>query len=146
MSEFEQTTPYLKSLPTRLLSLAGTRGSGLSRSALAKHCATQFDFAVMATLVGEGAISQAELCRRTGLDRKDIATVVTDLEKRGDVERSTDLGDARRKIVDITSQGASRFAELKTVMAESQAVATAMLSADEKQALIAILNKMLASR
>lgn len=145
MSEFEQTTPYLKSLPTRLLALAGTRGSAISRAALMKHDATHFDFAVMATLVGEGSISQAELCRRTGLDRKDIATVVTALEGRGDVERSADAGDARRKIVTITPQGSVRFETLKRAMADSQDEATAMLSREETATLVAILNKMLTS-
>ncbi|WP_370209041.1 MarR family winged helix-turn-helix transcriptional regulator [Pararhodobacter marinus] len=145
MPGFEQTTPYLKALPTRLLAIAGVRGSSISRAALAEHGSGQFEFSVMVTLAEYGAVSQAELCRRTGLDRKDVATVVLTLEQAGHVARTADAGDARRKIVSLTAEGQSRFARLRQVADDSQDRALAMLSESERATLVALLQKILAA-
>src|SRR4051794_17157658 len=65
-------------------------------------------FAVLATLDAFGACSQAELCRRTDLDRNDMNAVINPLEAEGAVTRVPDPGNRRQNIVEIGSTIISR--------------------------------------
>src|SRR4028119_2386163 len=76
-----QVTPpqRLRRLPTWLVSQLGIRSTRLIAGRIARPGA-RVDFAVLAALEEFGAMSQAELGRRLGLDRSDVVAVLNRLE------------------------------------------------------------------
>ncbi|GMA23628.1 hypothetical protein GCM10025864_13870 [Luteimicrobium album] len=75
-----------------------------------------YHYRLLAALNEWGAMSQADLGRRTGIDRSDVTGALGDLEPRGLVTRHTDPAHARRKIVAITPGGVGRLRELDAVI------------------------------
>ena len=92
---------------TRLLGAAfDAHGDGLR----------SYHYRLLAALEQGGAMSQAELGRRTGIDRSDVTGALGDLEPRGLVLRAADPTHGRRKIVTITPDGVARLGELDAVI------------------------------
>ena len=103
------------------------------------------DFAVLSTLDESGPLSQADIGRVLGLDRNNVNGIVVRLEGLGFVSRAPDPGDRRRNVVTITPTGRARFAELLGYADAVQAELLAALSAEERESLIRLLGKVLAS-
>lgn len=103
------------------------------------------DFAVLASLDEYGPLSQAELGRVLGLDRNNVNGIVVRLDARAQITRTPDPDDRRRNIVSITAAGRSRFATLRKSAAEVQDELLAELEPAERNALIRLLEKALAS-
>ncbi|MGC5165479.1 MarR family winged helix-turn-helix transcriptional regulator [Luteimicrobium sp. DT211] len=92
---------------SRLLAAAfETDGAGLR----------SYHYRLLAALEQWGAMSQADLGRRTGIDRSDVTGALGELEPRGLVTRTPDPGHKRRKIVTITPDGVTRLGELDAVI------------------------------
>lgn len=143
MPDLELSSPYLRELPTRLLAMAGIRANAASRAALTEHDASHFDFSVLVTLETWNGLSQAELGRRTGLNRKDVADTVARLEHRGSVSRESDPKDARRKIVTLSTEGRAWLQDLKKEVDAAQIAITTVLSPEEVSDLVTILQRIL---
>jgi len=90
-----------------------------------------------------GPASQAELGRRCRMDRSDVVTAVTELEKEGFVERGADPADRRRNTVAITAAGTRQLRRLDRALDQVQRELLAPLSASERQTLVALLGKVL---
>lgn len=105
--------------------------------------AGRYDFAVLAALEEYGALSQADLGRRLGLDRNSINGIATRLDDRGRIVRATDPSDRRRNTVAITPAGQQYLDELQTATDAAQAELTANLSASEREQLRTLLAKVL---
>jgi MarR family transcriptional regulator, lower aerobic nicotinate degradation pathway regulator len=99
----------------------------------------RYQLAVLATLDAFGAVSQAELCRRTNIDRGDMNAVVNTLEADGIVTRVSDLSDRRQNIVEMTMTGEARFKRLKAGLAEAEDRALAPLAPAERRELLHLL-------
>jgi DNA-binding MarR family transcriptional regulator len=103
------------------------------------------DFAVLAALEEYGALSQADLGRRLGLDRNDVSGIVTRLQAGGHIDRQADPGDRRRNLVTINRSGMSYLQEIQLNADEAQAELLSGLDADERRQLHALLTKTLAA-
>jgi DNA-binding MarR family transcriptional regulator len=103
------------------------------------------DFAVLASLVEQGELSQADLGRILGLDRNNVNGIVTRLEAADQIERRTDPSDRRRNIVTVTPSGRTHFAALQQHAAAVQNELLTGLNAAERQQLIDLLDRVLAA-
>ncbi|WP_157414017.1 MarR family winged helix-turn-helix transcriptional regulator [Agromyces allii] len=122
----------LAELPSWLLSRAAGVGAGVVGEALAAHGVRRHHFSVLHALAEGGAVSQAELGRRLGLDRSDLHVVLGELEASGLVERSPDVHDRRRNSVDITEPGRARLVELDAAVDSAQRTLLARLDDAER--------------
>lgn len=71
------------------------------------------DFAVLAALEEYGALSQAELGRRLGMDRGDVNGILNRLQGDHHVDRRADPADRRRNTVTLTSTGRRHLDDLQ---------------------------------
>jgi DNA-binding MarR family transcriptional regulator len=129
-------------LPTWMLSRANARAQGLLYEAFAEVGLRPVHYRAMAALDEHGDLSQAELGRHLGLDRKDVAVAVDFLSGRDLISRSPDPADARRKIVALTDAGRGLLPALNRALAEVQRQVLAPLSAREAKDLLRLLAKL----
>jgi DNA-binding MarR family transcriptional regulator len=137
-----QPPKRLRTLVSWQAAKVATIGSRLTAAHMALSART--DFAVLAALEEYGPLSQAELGRRLGLDRNDISTVLTRLERDGAVLRETDAADARRNTVTPTAAGLNYLTALQDHADTVQRDLLHGLDDPERQQLIALLGKVLA--
>jgi len=134
-----EKAPLLRDLPSRLLAQTAALVSRVAGECLAAEGTHRHHFAALATLEAFGAASQAELCRRTDIDRSDMNAVMNALEAEGAITRRTDPENRRQYIVDLTGPGRKRFEHLKERILEAQDQALAPLSGAERQELVRLL-------
>lgn len=103
------------------------------------------DFAVLSLLQENGPLSQADIGRILGLDRNNVNGIVVRLEGHGAVSRAPDPADRRRNVVTVTPPGRARLAEIQGHADAVQAELLAGLSTAERDDLIRLLGKVLAS-
>lgn len=103
------------------------------------------DFAVLATLIELGDLSQADLGRRLGLDRANVNGIVTRLERVGLLRRSPDAQDRRRLLLTPTSEGSAWLDDLEHRAQQVQDELLVALDDDEREQLRLLLDKVLAS-
>ncbi|ONH32963.1 MarR family transcriptional regulator [Pseudofrankia asymbiotica] len=103
----------------------------------------RFHYALLASLDEFGSSSQADLGRRCGYDRSDVAAMVNELVQAGHVERAQDPADRRRNIIAITPAGRAWLARLDVVAADLQDAFLAPLDARERAELIRLLTRVL---
>ncbi|MBW4704555.1 MULTISPECIES: MarR family winged helix-turn-helix transcriptional regulator [unclassified Micromonospora] len=77
-------------------------------------------YGILAALDEFGGISQAELCRRLGIDRGDAVTTLSGMETDGLLRREPDPVDRRRNVVHITDAGTARMREMDTLVDAAQ--------------------------
>ena len=131
--------PLWRNLASRLLNQTAILVGRVVNEALAAEGTHRYQLAVLATLDAFGAISQAELCRRTNIDRSDMNAVVNALEAEGIVRRASDPEDRRQNIVAMTAAGKARFKRLKDGLAQAENRALAPLSASDRRELLRLL-------
>jgi DNA-binding MarR family transcriptional regulator len=133
-------------MPTWLLSRAHARAQAIRADAFAAGGSSGYLSRVLASLADEGAASQAELSRRTGIDPSDVVAIVNDLVSRRLVTRERDPRDARRNVVTLTRAGRAELARLGAVIAEIQERFLAPLNDSERRQLQRILTKLAEDR
>ncbi|WIX76938.1 MarR family winged helix-turn-helix transcriptional regulator [Amycolatopsis carbonis] len=100
-------------------------------------------YAMLAGMDQYGTLSQAELCRRLGIDRGDAVSVLNDLEDEGLARRLPDPTDRRRNAVDITPAGKELLFKLDAVVDAAQDELLGELTRDERTQLNALLRKLI---
>jgi MarR family transcriptional regulator, lower aerobic nicotinate degradation pathway regulator len=130
--------------PTWLLSRAHARAQAIRVEAFAAAGSSGYLSRLLASLADQGAASQAELSRRTGIDPSDVVAAVNDLASRRFVTRKRDPHDARRNIVTLTAGGRRELARLDAVVADIQERFLAPLSEPERRSLQKIIGKLAA--
>ena len=113
---------------------------------MASAGARGYHYRLLAALAESGPASQAELGRRSGIDRSDIVASVNELAEAGFVERTADPADRRRNVVTITPAGVRHLGRLDGVLDEIQGELLAPLSAGERDQLIRLLSRILDHR
>jgi DNA-binding MarR family transcriptional regulator len=149
ITDLTDTAPVLRALPSRLLGQTAALVGKVTADALAAESAHRYQYAVLATLDAFGASSQADLCRRTDIDRSDMNSAINVLEAEGSVTRSLDPTNRRRNIIDITPSGRMRFDRLTDRLKEAERHALAPLNEAERRELLRLLQVLhshLASR
>lgn len=143
-----RTPARLEGRATWLVSRAYARSSGLLSAGFEAHGSglRGYHYRLLAALEEWGPASQAELGRKTGIDRSDVTAALTDLESRNLVERSVDPEHKRRNIVTITEEGAERLLELDNVLDGIQEEFLAPLTAAQRRQFIALMSRLADAR
>lgn len=128
--------------PTWLLSRAHARAQGILYEAFTGAGARPYHYRLMAALEQDGPQSQAELGRRTAIDRSDVVGALNELSERGLVRRDPDPADARRNVVTLTDAGSAELVRLDTVLARVQDEVTSPLTQRERDELVRLLAKL----
>lgn len=131
----------LRQLPSWLLIRLSQPANRLVADALGAPGA-RADFAVLASLVEFGPMSQADLGRRLSADRSDMAAYVARLAGEQLVVRATDPGDRRRNTVAVTARGRRRLAAMHRRVERAQDDLLAPLSAARRAEFLAVLQEL----
>jgi DNA-binding MarR family transcriptional regulator len=102
-------------------------------------------YAALAVLERMPGASQSELGAELDLDRSTIADIVSRLERRGALERSSHESDRRRYSLHLTASGLAEVLRLRPLVAKANARLTAGLSAAELDTLRLLLSRILAT-
>jgi MarR family transcriptional regulator, lower aerobic nicotinate degradation pathway regulator len=132
----------LRAQPSWLINQTAVPANRLVTEALARADARRYHYSLLAALDEVGSASQADLSRRTTIDRSDMVAAVNELAERGLVERTPDPIDRRRNVVTITPAGRRQLRKLDRLLARVQDDLLAPLSADERQQLIHLLTRI----
>lgn len=142
MTDPHETADLLERQDSRLLSQVAVLIGRQVSAALEALDATKHDFAVLATLDQYGPDSQANLARRTRIDRSDMVAALSGLEAAGAVVRDVDATDRRRNVVALSAAGRQRLAALAAALEVAQEQAMAPLDAAERDMLRGLLRKL----
>jgi DNA-binding MarR family transcriptional regulator len=132
----------VRSKPSWLLNQATVPANRLVAEALAGVDARRHHYVLLAALDEAGPASQADLSRRTTIDRSDMVAAINDLAERGLVARTPDAADRRRNVVTLTPAGRRQLRKLDTVLAGVQDDLLSPLEADERDLLIGLLTRL----
>ncbi|HEX3283191.1 MAG TPA: MarR family transcriptional regulator [Micromonosporaceae bacterium] len=129
---------------TWLVGRAYIRSSGLLSAGFEAHGGglRGYHYRLLAALDEGGPASQAQLGRKTGIDRSDVTAALTELESRNLVERSVDPEHKRRNIVTITAEGVEQLLELDKVIDGIQDEFLAPLTAAQQRQFIALVSRL----
>lgn len=141
-SEDATTTMGYMGMPSWLIGQASVHSHKLLSDGFASADSRGYHYRLLAALAELGPASQAELGRRTGIDRSDVVAALNDLADRGMVERTPDPDDRRRNIVTITPAGTTQFHRLNTILADTQDKFLAPLTSAERELFIQFLTRI----
>ncbi|MFI9414278.1 MarR family winged helix-turn-helix transcriptional regulator [Nocardia gamkensis] len=139
----EDAAGRLRVLPTRLVNQVALVANRATERALEPTGSRRHHYALLATLGEFGPASQAELGRRTRIDRSDVVAAVNDLAARGLVERNPDAADRRRNIVTLTAAGARHLDDLDERLKVAQDELLTGFSEHDRQTLVTLLTRIL---
>lgn len=139
-----QAPSRIRDRPTWLISRTYARSHGLLNDGFAANGSglRSYHYRLLAALEEWGPIGQAELGRRTGVDRSDVVNILGDLERLGLTERTVDPTNRRRNIVSITPAGSAQLKALDNVIENVQERVLAPLSPNERRQLTKLLRKL----
>jgi DNA-binding MarR family transcriptional regulator len=132
----------LRAQPSWLVNQVAIPANRLVGDALAEAGIRRHHYSLLAALDEFGPASQADLSRRTTIDRSDMVATVNELAADGLVERTPDPADRRRNVVTLTSTGRRRLRKLDDVLSSAQDQLLAPLSSKERTQLAALLTQL----
>jgi DNA-binding MarR family transcriptional regulator len=132
----------LRGMASWLINQAALPANRLVTEKLARAGMHRHHFSLLAALDEGGPASQADLSRRTTIDRSDIVATVNELAGQDLVERTPDPVDRRRNVVTITSTGRRRLRRVERLLDKVQDELLAPLSADERTQLRGLLTRV----
>jgi DNA-binding MarR family transcriptional regulator len=97
---------------------------------------------VLGALTEAGPMNQRRLSDITSIDKSSIVLFLDDLEQGGWVRRVRDPDDRRAHIVEVTTQGAKRFAALGVKLKKVQDQFLSPLSEEEQALLVELLARL----
>ncbi len=129
----------------RLTSWQASKVSTLGARLTARHMplTARAEFAVLAALEEYGALSQADLGRRLGLDRNEVSGIVTRLQSGQRVDRQVDPDNRRRNLVTLTASGQAHLEEIQRHADAAQDELLTGLDPAERRQLNTLLAKVL---
>jgi DNA-binding MarR family transcriptional regulator len=142
MASATETPRAVAALPSWLVAQVAQHGHRLVGDALAERGMRKHHFTTLMALQETGPTSQADLGRRTWIDRSDLHAVVGDLEREGLVTRRRDAADRRRTVVALTPAGAAALEQLSGAVASAQETLLTPLGAAERAALVDLLGRI----
>ncbi|WP_067906800.1 MarR family winged helix-turn-helix transcriptional regulator [Actinomadura rubrobrunea] len=140
----DATPARLQDAPSWLINQVSLHAQRLVAAHMAAAGARGYHYRLLAALEEFGPASQADLGRRTGIDRSDVVAMLNELSDQGLVRRSPDPSDRRRNVITITPAGTRRLHRLDRVLAQIQDELLAPLSPDERGELVRLLSRVLA--
>lgn len=104
---------------------------------------TPMQFATLAKLGEQGAVSQNELGRQTAMDAATMKGVIDRLGKKGLVVTRPDPSDQRRLLVEMTAEGFALFKELSGEAFRITSETLGPLTDEERRQFLTLLRKLL---
>jgi DNA-binding MarR family transcriptional regulator len=132
----------VQEMPTWLISRAYAHSHRLLAEGFAAAGVRGYHFRLLAALDEFGPASQADLGRRTRIDRSDVVAALNELSGRGLVERAPDPDDRRRNVVTITRAGTKELRGLDKTLAGVQDRLLAPLSPAQRTQLVRLLTRL----
>jgi DNA-binding MarR family transcriptional regulator len=134
----------IRDRPTWLISRSYARSHGLLNDSFANSGSglKSYHYRLLAALEEWGPASQADLGRSTSVDRSDVVAILSELQRRGLIERKVDPENRRRNIVSITRAGSEKLRALDKVIDEVQERVLEPLSQTERRQLTKLLRKL----
>lgn len=136
------TPERIKAQLSRLVGLTAAQTARASGDALRAVGGHKDHFVVLAALAEFGPASQSALAGRARVYKSDLVAVLNELADGGWIRRTPDPADKRRNVITITDAGVRRLAQLDQVLAGVNAHITAPLTAEERDQLFALLNRV----
>jgi DNA-binding MarR family transcriptional regulator len=134
----------IRDLPTWLISRAYARSHGLLNDGFADSGTglRSYHYRLLASLEESGPVVQAELGRSNSVDPSDLVARVSELERRGLLQRTADPSNRRRNIVTITQAGRKQLRALDNVIDAVQERVLEPLTQTERRQLTKLLRKL----
>jgi DNA-binding MarR family transcriptional regulator len=129
--------------PSWLITQLAVHARRLVFDGFAAAGARGYHYRVLAALHEFGAMSQADLARRCGMDRSDVVAAVNELAEQGFVQRAQDPEDRRRNIVTLTPPGGRQLRRLDRALDKVQDDLLGPLSSADRQTLTSLLARLL---
>ncbi|MFI9505093.1 MarR family winged helix-turn-helix transcriptional regulator [Nocardia sp. NPDC052566] len=133
----------LTTKPSWLLTQLAVHAHRLASDGFGAVGARGYHYRILAALDEFGVASQAELGRRTNMDRSDVVAAINQLAEQGYVERTPDPGDRRRNMVSLTEAGNRQLRQLDRTLDKVQDDLLEPLSAEDRQTLTRLLAQLL---
>ena len=137
-----RTPDRVRAKPSWLLNQAAISANRLVADGLAGVDGRRPHYVLLAALDDGGPASQADLSRRTTIDRSDIVASLNELAGHGLVARSPDPTDRRRNVVSLTAAGRRHLQKLDRVLDRAQDDLLAPLSTAERRELVDLLTRV----
>lgn len=131
--------------PGHLIRRAHQLAVGIFMEETASFEVTPVQFAILNALIDAPGEDQVTLARKVAFDAATSGSVIGRLEAKGWVRREADTNDRRRKLLWITPQGVRVAREMKRAVARVQTRVLAPLRPDEREQLIALLERLIVS-
>lgn len=128
--------------PGHLVRRAHQRTVALFMEETAGFDVTPVQFAILHQLLAQPGEDQVTLASRVAFDAATSGSVIGRLEKRGWVRREPDKHDRRRKLLWITPEGEAAALQMRDAAQRVQERLMAPLHADERDHLMALLNRV----
>jgi len=107
-----------------------------------EHDVTPVQFAILNALMDDPGEDQVTLAGKVAFDAATFGSVIGRLESKGWVRREPDAADRRRKLLWVTPQGERAALSMKRAVARAQRRILAPLEPSERDALLALLEKL----
>lgn len=121
---------------------AHQRATTIFHEVMAAFDVTPTQFAALAKVDDEGPISQNHLGRLTAMDPSTILGVVGRLQRQGLVHLRSTPGDARLTMIELTTDGKNKVADMKIAAANVTKETLSPLSAEEAKTLTELLTRI----
>ena len=132
----------VRAQPSWWLNQAAAVANRLVADELADLGARRHHVSLLAALDETGPASQADLGRRTWIDRSDVVAALDQLAAADLVVREPDPSDRRRNVVRLTPAGRRHLAKLDRRLARAQEALLADLDEPEREQLLALLRRV----
>ena len=103
---------------------------------------TPVQFGLLTILDGKSPLDQVTLAAEVGIDRTNVADVVTRLENRGLVERRANQSDRRTRLVSITEDGRAFRQRVQNCMEIAQERFLAPLGEEDRRVFMRLLREL----
>ena len=103
---------------------------------------TPVQYAVMTALLNNSGADQVTLSRDAGIDRTNVADVLTRLAQRGLVRREAGKQDRRMRVATLTAEGDRIAREMEHASLSAQARLMAPLSPENRQQLMRLMHDL----
>jgi len=143
MDDLDGRSPErVRAQPSWWLNQAAGLANRLVAAELADVGARRHHVSLLAALEEGGPTSQADLGRRTWIDRSDVVAALDELTVGGFVVRDPDPTDRRRNVVTVTAAGRRHLAKLERRLTRAQDALLADLDDVERAELLTLLRRV----
>lgn len=131
-------------MPYRLAVVSEAVSRSLAAVYAERFNLTRDEWRILAALAARDEIKGAELGGLTTLDKMQVSRALTRMERDGLIERTPDAADRRNLIVRLKPAGRALYRKIVPMAQAREAYLLESLDADERAALGAALDKLLA--